>query len=109
DKMMVGSMRALIETDLPHQRRKARPVFALLIPSMVGRESHVSEEDRRKFEPLRHRLTETERADLDALFHRPMKPHVYAQVKALFDPCFHRRIIQENNKYILTRYISQYH
>jgi dihydroxyacid dehydratase/phosphogluconate dehydratase len=107
DKMMVGSMRALIEADLAHQRRKARPVFAMLIPSMVGRESHVSEEDRRKFEPLRHRLTETERADLDGLFHRPMKPHVYAQVKALLDRCFHRRIIQENEKDELERSIAK--
>jgi len=74
---------------------------------MVGRESHVSEEDRRKFEPLRHRLTETERADLDALFHRPMKPHVYAQVKALLDRCFHRRIIQENEKDELERSIAK--
>jgi dihydroxyacid dehydratase/phosphogluconate dehydratase len=32
DKMMVGSLRALIETDLAHQRRKARPLFAMLIP-----------------------------------------------------------------------------
>src|SRR5215813_11954302 len=107
DKMMVGSMRALIEADLAHQRRKARTVFAMFIPSMVGRESHVSEEDRRKFEPLRHRLTETERADLDGLFHRPMKPHVYAQAKALLDRCFHRRIIQENEKDELERSIAK--
>ena len=38
DKMMVGSLRALIEADLAHQRRKARPVFAMLIPSLIGRE-----------------------------------------------------------------------
>src|SRR4030095_1644187 len=74
DTMLVGSLRALIEADLAHQRRKARPVFAMLIPSLVGRESHVSEEDRRKFEPLRHRLTEIERVELDQLFQRPMKP-----------------------------------
>jgi len=98
DKMMVGSLRALIEADLAHQRRKARPLFAMLIPSIIGREIHVSEEDRRKFEPLRHRLIETERAELDRLFHGPMKPHVYAQVKALLDRCFHRRIVQEGEK-----------
>jgi dihydroxyacid dehydratase/phosphogluconate dehydratase len=98
DKMMVGNLRALIEADLAHQRRKARPIFAMLIPSLIGREAFVSEEDRRKFEPLRHRLSETERKELDDLFHRPMKPHVYAQVKALLDRCFHRRIVQENEK-----------
>lgn len=98
DKMMVGSLRALIEADLAHQRRKARPVFAIMIPSLIGRESYVTDEDRRKFEPLRHRLTESERAELDELFHRPMKPHVYAQVKALLDRCFHRRVVQENEK-----------
>jgi dihydroxy-acid dehydratase len=107
DKMMVGSLRALIEADLAHQRRKARPLFALLIPSLIGRESHVSEEDRRKFEPLRIRLTETERAELDQLFHRPMKPYVYAEVKALLDRCFHRRIVQEDEKDDLERSIAK--
>ena len=42
DKMMVGSLRALIEADLAHQRRKARPVFAMIIPSVIGRESFVA-------------------------------------------------------------------
>ena len=98
DKMMVGSLRALIEADLAHQRRKARPIFAMLIPSLIGRETYITDEDRRRFEPLRNRLTEIERAELDGLFHRPMKPHVYAQVKAMLDRCFHRRIVQENEK-----------
>lgn len=107
DKMMVGSLRALIEADLAHQRRKARPIFAMLIPSLIGREIHISDEDRRKFEPLRHRLSEAERQELDELFHRPMKPHVYAQVKAMLDRCFHRRIIQENEKDELERSIAR--
>jgi dihydroxyacid dehydratase/phosphogluconate dehydratase len=107
DKMMVGSLRALIEADLAHQRRKARPVFATLIPSLIGREIRVMDDDRRKFEPLRHRLNETERAELDQLFHRPMKPHVYAQVKALLDRCFHRRIVQEGEKDDLERSIAK--
>jgi dihydroxyacid dehydratase/phosphogluconate dehydratase len=107
DKMMAGSLRALIEADLAHQRRKARPIFAMLIPSLIGRESHVSEEDRRKFDPLRHRLTEAERAELDRLFHRPMKPHIYANVKALLDRCFHRRLVQENEKDDLERSIAR--
>src|SRR5438477_5718940 len=70
----------------------------MLIPSMIGRETYVNEEERRKFEPLRQRLAESERAELDLLFRRPMKPHVYAHVKALLDRCFHRRIVQENEK-----------
>jgi dihydroxyacid dehydratase/phosphogluconate dehydratase len=107
DKMMVGTLRALIEADLARQRRKARPIFAMMIPSVVGRESYVTEEDRRKFESLRHRLTETERAELDRLFQRPMKPYVYAGVKAVLDRCFHRRLIQENEKDELERSIAR--
>ena len=107
DKMMVGMLRALIEADLARQRRKARPVFAALIPSLIGRESHISEEDRRKFEPLRHRLPQTERAELDDLFRRPMKPFVYAQVKAILDRCFHRRTVQEGEKDELERALAK--
>src|SRR5947209_11940375 len=44
DKMMVGALRALIEADLARQRRKARPVFAAFIPSIIGRENHVTDE-----------------------------------------------------------------
>src|ERR1044071_2240217 len=58
DKMMAGSLRALIEADLAHQRRKVRPVFAMLIPSLIGGEVQVADEDRRKCEPLRQRLSE---------------------------------------------------
>jgi dihydroxy-acid dehydratase len=107
DKMLVGSLRALIEADLAHQRRKARPVFAVMIPSLIGREIHVGEEDRRKFEPLRHRLNDSERGELDMLFQRPMKPYVYAQVKALLDRCFHRRIVQEGEKDDLERALAK--
>lgn len=107
DKMMVGSLRALIEADLAHQRRKARPVFAMLVPSVIGRECYITEEDRRKFDPLRHRLPESERAELDGLFHQPLKSHVYAQVKALLDRCFHRRIVQEGEKDDLERIIAK--
>jgi len=107
DKMMVGSLRALVEADLARQRRKSRPVFALFLPSLIGRENHVTEEDRRKFESLRHRLMETERAELDELFQRPMKPHVYAQIKFLLDRCFHRRVVQEGEKDELERTIAK--
>lgn len=107
DKMMVGSLRALAEADLAHQRRKGRPIFAAMIPSLIGRESHVSEDDKRKFDPLRHRLTESEREELDSLFQRPMKPYVYAQVKTILDRCFHRRVIQENEKDDLERALAK--
>jgi dihydroxy-acid dehydratase len=107
DKMMVGSMRALIEADLAHQRRKARPIFAMFIPSLIGREAFVTEEEKRKFEPLRHRLPESERVELDELFHRPMKPQAYAQMKALLDRCFHRRIVQEGEKDDLERMVAK--
>jgi dihydroxy-acid dehydratase len=107
DKMMVGTLRALIEADLARQRRKARPVFAALIPSLIGRENHVSDEDRRKFDLLRHRLSQSERAELDDLFQRPMKPFVYAQVKLILDRCFHRRIVQEGEKDELERTIAK--
>jgi dihydroxyacid dehydratase/phosphogluconate dehydratase len=103
DKMLVGCLRALIEADLAHQRRKARPIFAIFIPSSIGRESFMSEEDRRKFEPLRHRLPDAERSELTELFRRPMKPHVYAQLKAILDRCFHRRVVQESEKDDLER------
>jgi len=107
DKMMVGSLRALIEADLAHQRRKSRPVFAMLIPSLIGREAFASEEERRRFEPLRHRLTDAERHELDEIFHRPLKPNVYAHVKGLLDRCFHRRIVQEGEKHDLERMMAK--
>lgn len=107
DKMMVGTLRALIEADLARQRRKARPVFAAFIPSLIGRESHISDEDRRKFESLRPRLSESDRAELDSLFRRPMKPDVYAQIKFLLDRCFHRRIVQESEKDDLERAVAK--
>jgi dihydroxyacid dehydratase/phosphogluconate dehydratase len=107
DKMMVGTLRALIEADLARQRRKARPVFAALIPSLIGRENHVSDEDRRKFDLVRHRMSQGERAELDDLFKRPMKPFVYAQIKLILDRCFHRRIVQEGEKDELERTIAK--
>ena len=107
DKMMVGTLRALIEADVARQRRKTRPVFAALIPSLIGRENHVSDEDRRKFDLLRHRLSQAERTELDDLFKRPMKPFVYAQIKLILDRCFHRRIVQEGEKDELERTIAK--
>src|SRR5262245_27400143 len=43
DKMMVGNLRALIETDLARQRRRSRPVFAMVIPSLIAREPFTTE------------------------------------------------------------------
>jgi hypothetical protein len=107
DKMMVGGLRALIEADLAHQRRKARPIFAMLIPSMIGRDTFITDEERRKFDPLCRRLPEPERVELDELFQRPLKPHVYAQVKSLLDRCFHRRVLQEGEKDDLERVMAK--
>jgi dihydroxyacid dehydratase/phosphogluconate dehydratase len=36
-----------------------------------------------------------------------MKPHVYAQLKALLDRCFHRRLVQEDEKDDLERSIAK--
>jgi dihydroxyacid dehydratase/phosphogluconate dehydratase len=107
DKMMVGNLRALVEADLARQRRKARPIFAMFIPSLIGRDAFVTEEDRRKFEPLRHRLSQEDRQELEDLLRRPLKPHVYAQIKSLLDRCFHRRIVQENEKDELERVMAK--
>src|SRR5262245_39666535 len=67
DKMMVGNLRALIETDLARQRRRSRPVFAMVIPSLIAREPFTTEEEKRRFEPLKTRLSDTERRELDEL------------------------------------------
>ena len=107
DKMMVGNLRALIEADLAHQRRRARPVFAMLIPSVISREAFASEEDKRRFEPLKSRLPHKERGELDELLQRPMKPPVYAEVKGILDRCFHRRIVQEGEKDDLERNLAK--
>src|SRR5262249_39398088 len=62
DKMMVGNLRALIETDLARQRRRARPLFAAIIPSLVARDAFATDEERRRFEPLCRRINDSERA-----------------------------------------------
>jgi len=98
DKMLVGNLRALAETDLARQRRRAHPLFAIVLPSLIGKEVFASEEERRRFEPMRSRLPETERARLDELLHRPLKTDVYASLKCLLDRCFHQRIVTENEK-----------
>ena len=98
DKMLVGNLRALVETDLARQRRRVHPLFALVLPSLIAREVFTSEDDRRRFEPLRHRLSESDRRELDQLLQRPLKTDVYAGLKCLLDRCFHQRLITENEK-----------
>ncbi len=61
DKMLAGNLRALAETDLARQRRRAHPLFAMVIPSLISREVFATEEERRRFEPLRTRLAAAER------------------------------------------------
>ena len=98
DKMLAGNLRALAETDLARQRRRAHPLFALVLPSLISREVFASEEDRRRFEPLRSRLAPVDRGELDQLLQRPLKTEVYAGVKCLLDRCFHQRLVTENEK-----------
>ena len=98
DKMLAGNLRALAETDLARQRRRAHPLFAMVLPSLISREVFASEDDRRRFEPLRNRLGSTERVELDQLLRRPLKTEVYAGVKCLLDRCFHQRLVTENEK-----------
>ena len=98
DKMLAGNLRALAETDLARQRRRAHPLFAMVVPSLISKEVFTTEEERRRFEPLRTRLAAEERGQLDQLLHRPLKSEVYAGVKCLLDQCFHQRLVSENEK-----------
>ena len=98
DKMLAGNLRALAETDLARQRRRAHPLFAMVVPSLISKEVFATEEERRRFEPLRTRLAAAERGQLDELLHRPLKSEVYAGVKCLLDRCFHQRLVSENEK-----------
>ena len=98
DKMLAGNLRALAETDLARQRRRAHPLFAMVVPSLISKEVFTTEEERRRFEPLRTRLAPAERGQLDQLLHRPLKSEVYAGVKCLLDQCFHQRLVSENEK-----------
>jgi dihydroxy-acid dehydratase len=107
DKMLVGNLRALVETDLARQRRRARPVFCMVLPSLISREVFATEEERRRFDSMKSRLNDSERAELEGLLRRPLKPPVYAGVKSMLDQCFHRRIIQETERDELQRVMSK--
>lgn len=103
DKMTVGNLRALIEADQAHQRRRARPLFAAFIPPFLHREALLPEDDRMKFEPLRLRLNEFERAELDNLIHRPLKPFLYADLRLFLDRCSQKRLLSDTDKDELSR------
>lgn len=105
DKMLVGDLRALAEADLARQKRKARPMFALVLPSVIGREVFATEEEKRRFDPLRSRIGDSERFQLDELLQRPLKPNVYAALKCVLDRCFHHRVVSESEKDELNRVI----
>jgi hypothetical protein len=70
----------------------------MVVPSLISREVFATEEESRRFEPLRTRLAAPERGQLDELLHRPLKSEVYAGVKCLLDRCFHQRLVSENEK-----------
>src|SRR6185436_14226862 len=107
DKMLVGNLRALAETDIARQRRKARPIFAMVLPSLIPREVFASEEDRRRFEPLRGRMSNGQRSELDDLLHRPLKANVYAGLKCILDRSAHERLVGENEKDDLERAMAR--
>jgi dihydroxyacid dehydratase/phosphogluconate dehydratase len=107
DKMMVGNLRALIETDLARQRRRGRPVFGMILPSIIGREAFTPDEERRRFETLRSRMPEDERGELDGLLAQPLTPDVYAGMKEILDRSFHRRYIQERERDELLRQVAR--
>jgi dihydroxyacid dehydratase/phosphogluconate dehydratase len=107
DKMMVGALRALAEADLAHQRRKARPVFAVVFPSVVSKEAFASEEDRHRFDAIRSRMSDAEREELDQLLQRPMKPNVYAGLKCMLNRGVQKRILAEDEKDELERVMAR--
>ena len=107
DKMMVGALRALAEADLARQRRKARPVFAAVLPSVVGKEAFASDEDRHRFDAIRSRMSSEEREELDQLLRRPMKPNVYAGLKCMLSRSVQRRILGEHEKDELERAMAR--
>ena len=102
DKMLVGNLRALVETDLARQRRRARPVFAMVIPSL---DQQGSLRHGRRAPPVRAAARSTRAnpsaGDLDELLQRPLKPNVYAGLKCLLDRWFHQRLIRKAKRTIL--------
>ncbi len=98
DKMLVGNLRGLVETDYSRQRHFRRPVFAMVLPSWIGREARMTEEDRMSFSSLLNRMPELETSELNDLLHRPLGPDVYASIKFILDRCYEDRVLQESEK-----------
>ena len=106
DKMMTGALRALVEADLARQQRKARPVYAVFLPTMVGQEVELNEAERRRFEVIRPRLSATEAAELFELIGLPVNAGLYERIKDCLDRCFHSRSILESDKDELERIVA---
>ena len=98
DKMLVGSLRALVESDLARQRRRSRPLYAAFIPAQVGSEVHIEEEGRRRFERLRDQIPEPERERIFSLLEVPIDARVYEHIKVCLDRVFQKRAILEADK-----------
>ena len=98
DKMLVGVLRALIEADLVRQKRKALPVYAVFVPPNVGREVYLDEGERRRFERLRDKLSDSECRELFDLLNRPINADVYGKIKSCLDRASQNRVIPEAEK-----------
>jgi dihydroxyacid dehydratase/phosphogluconate dehydratase len=98
DKMMAGDLRALVEVDLARQRRKARPVFATIIPSVIQREVFATDEELRRFESIESRLPSLERSELHELVRRPLKSGVYVALKTLLDRSVKLKHLHEDSR-----------
>jgi len=98
DKMLVGSLRALIEADLVRQQRRSRPLYAVFVPTTVAPPVYLDAEGRRRFEKLRERMQPPERDRIFALLERPIDGQVYEQIKTDLDLLFHNRVLLEGEK-----------
>jgi len=107
DRMLVGNLRGLVETDLARQRRKGRPVFAFVLPSTIGRDTLLTADDRARFEALRARMSEPDRVQLDDLLHRPLRASVYAELKSLLDRSLRARFISEPERDELELFLAR--
>ena len=107
DKMLAGVLRALVEADLARQNRKARPVYALFIPPNVSSEVYLDEEQRRRFDYLRDKLTNAECRKLFDLLDRPITSELYGKMKACLDRAFRKRLIPEIDKDELERVLAK--
>src|SRR5215471_8725972 len=107
DKMLVGNLRGLVETDYARQRHSRRPVFAMILPSWIGREARMTEEDRMPFGSLLNRMPPFQSGELNDLLRRPLGPEVYASIKFVLDRCYEDRILQENEKSDLEHIVAR--